>query len=283
MWDNVTAVAPATKLSRASRSRSRPKVLLLTSGLAHPAHGWELWGGIGGRGHAGYLLVYGLGRLFHAQPTTAWSSNSPGMLVSFSCMACYAKHMAMCIRVRAERLHNYRNEWRRGRGHLAFFLVITSRGRLALGGDGLRASGGSQYSTLTIVQYWKTNTVEFLLSGLHFANEVAASLDGNFVLVSQTTSKNILRYWVRGPRIGQSEIFASTQGYPDNIRGNINGEFWVAENSGGIGKATKFDANGNLMEAIDGLNPISQAQQFRGSLWIGSIVNHFVGIVHHIP
>ncbi|KAL6142087.1 hypothetical protein ACLB2K_060370 [Fragaria x ananassa] len=126
-------------------------------------------------------------------------------------------------------------------------------------------------------------TVELMLSGLPFANGVAASLDGNFVLVSQTTSKNILRYWVRGPRVGQSEIFATTQSYPDNIRRNINGEFWVAENSGGRGKAAKFDANGNFMEAIGGLNPISQAQQFRGSVWIGSIVNHFVGIVHRIP
>ncbi|KAL6138710.1 hypothetical protein ACLB2K_063989 [Fragaria x ananassa] len=122
------------------------------------------------------------------------------------------------------------------------------------------------------------------VNGTPFKPEWSAILDGNFVLGSQTTSKNILRYWVRGPRVGQSEIFATTQGHPDNIRRNINREFWVAENSGGRGKAAKFDANGNFMEAIDGLNPIiSQAQQFRGSLWIGSIVNHFVGIVRHIP
>ena len=118
---------------------------------------------------------------------------------------------------------------------------------------------------------------------LQFANGVAVSLDGNFVMVTQTTSKNILRFWVRGPRAGTREVFATTQGFPDNIRRNINGEFWVAENSNGRGKAAKFNANGNFMEAIDGLNPISHAQQFHGNLWIGSIVNPFVGIIRNIP
>lgn len=129
------------------------------------------------------------------------------------------------------------------------------------------------------------NRVEVLLRGLSFANGVAVSLDGNFVLVTQTTSKNILRYWVRGPRAtnsGVGELFAQTQGFPDNINRNINGEFWVAENSNGRGKAAKFDAYGNFMEALDGLNPISHAQEFHHNLWIGSIVNPFVGVVRNI-
>ncbi|XP_050379464.1 protein STRICTOSIDINE SYNTHASE-LIKE 10-like [Argentina anserina] len=128
-----------------------------------------------------------------------------------------------------------------------------------------------------------SGVVDLLMDNLAFPNGVAASLDGNFVLVTQTTSKNIMRYWVRGPRVGQSEVFATTQGFPDNIRRNINGEFWVAENSNGRGKVAKFDANGNFMEAIDGLNPVSHAQQFHGNLWIGSIVNPFVGIIRNIP
>ncbi|XP_050369659.1 protein STRICTOSIDINE SYNTHASE-LIKE 10-like [Argentina anserina] len=67
--------------------------------------------------------------------------------------------------------------------------------------------------------------VDKLRRDFSFANSVAVSLDGNFVLVTQTTSKNIMRYWLRGPRTGQSEIFAATQGFPDNIIRKINGEF----------------------------------------------------------
>nr|XP_011468465.1 PREDICTED: protein STRICTOSIDINE SYNTHASE-LIKE 10-like [Fragaria vesca subsp. vesca] len=128
---------------------------------------------------------------------------------------------------------------------------------------------GIPFRTGRLLQYNPDfGIVELLQSGLPFANGVVASLVGNFVLVSHTTSKNILRYWVWGPRASQSEIFAITQGYPDNIRRNINGEFWVVANSGRRGKVAKFDANGNFLEAIDGLNPISQAQQYHSNLWI---------------
>lgn len=127
-----------------------------------------------------------------------------------------------------------------------------------------------------------TQKVKVLLRDLSFANGVAVGIDGSFVLVTQTTRKNILRYWLRGPKANTSELFAPLQGFPDNINRNINGEFWVAENNAGIGKAVKFDAQGKFMGVLDGLNPISHAQEFHHNLWVGSIVNPFLGVVRNI-
>ena len=66
-----------------------------------------------------------------------------------------------------------------------------------------------------------------LLDGLQFANGVAVSADGSFVLVNETGANRIARYWLSGEKTGQSDIFiAGLPGFPDNII--RHGEhFWV--------------------------------------------------------
>ncbi|KAG7565989.1 Strictosidine synthase conserved region [Arabidopsis suecica] len=70
-----------------------------------------------------------------------------------------------------------------------------------------------------------------LLQGLAFANGVALSKDRSFVLVVETTTCKILRLWLSGPNAETHEVFAELPGFPDNIRRNSNGEFWVALHS----------------------------------------------------
>ena len=53
-----------------------------------------------------------------------------------------------------------------------------------------------------------------------------------------------------------------------NINRNINGEFWNAENSAKKGKAVKLDAQGNFLDVLDGLNPVSHVEQHYRNLWI---------------
>ncbi|GLJ49801.1 hypothetical protein SUGI_1057660 [Cryptomeria japonica] len=74
----------------------------------------------------------------------------------------------------------------------------------------------------------KSAEVTVLLRNLKFANGVAMSKDFSFILVSETTNCRILRYWLKGPKAGSSEVFALLPGFPDNIRRNADGEFWVA-------------------------------------------------------
>ncbi|KAJ4972247.1 hypothetical protein NE237_005346 [Protea cynaroides] len=73
-----------------------------------------------------------------------------------------------------------------------------------------------------------TKEVTVLLRGLAFANGVALSKDRSFVLVAETTSCRVLRYWLQGPKAGTQDVFAVLPGFPDNVRRNSKGEFWVA-------------------------------------------------------
>ncbi len=72
----------------------------------------------------------------------------------------------------------------------------------------------------------KTRT---LLSGLNFANGVAVAHDQTYVLVNETGSYRVMRYWISGPKQGQAEPFITAlPGFPDNLSAGIDGRFWVA-------------------------------------------------------
>ncbi|KAI7990996.1 Protein STRICTOSIDINE SYNTHASE-LIKE 10 [Camellia lanceoleosa] len=83
-----------------------------------------------------------------------------------------------------------------------------------------------------LMKYDKSSKeVTILLRGLAFANGVALSKDHSFVLVAETTTCKILRLWLHGPNAGNSDVFAELPGFPDNVRRNSKGEFWVALHS----------------------------------------------------
>uniref|UniRef100_A0A803N5G0 Strictosidine synthase conserved region domain-containing protein n=1 Tax=Chenopodium quinoa TaxID=63459 RepID=A0A803N5G0_CHEQI len=69
--------------------------------------------------------------------------------------------------------------------------------------------------------------VTVLLRDIAFANGVSLSKDRSFVLIAETGTCKILRYWLQGPKAGQVETYTDLPGYPDNIRRNSKGEFWV--------------------------------------------------------
>ncbi|KAJ6967926.1 protein STRICTOSIDINE SYNTHASE-LIKE 10 [Populus alba] len=83
-----------------------------------------------------------------------------------------------------------------------------------------------------LLKYDKSSKeVTVLARGLAFANGVALSKDSTFLLVAETTTCRILRFWLHGPNAGKSDVFTELPGFPDNIRRNTNGEFWVALHS----------------------------------------------------
>ena len=68
-----------------------------------------------------------------------------------------------------------------------------------------------------------------LLDDLYFANGVAVSPDGRFVLVAETFRYRIRRVWLTGSKAGHDEIFADNlSGFPDGISSDGAGTFWVA-------------------------------------------------------
>ncbi|MDX1803431.1 MAG: SMP-30/gluconolactonase/LRE family protein [Alcanivorax sp.] len=70
---------------------------------------------------------------------------------------------------------------------------------------------------------------EVLLDGLQFANGIALSQNEDFVLVNETGSYRITRYWLKGAKAGSHDIFLDNlPGIPDGVSANGNGTFWLA-------------------------------------------------------
>lgn len=75
----------------------------------------------------------------------------------------------------------------------------------------------------------KTKQTRVLLSDLFFANGVAVSPDQTFVLVNDTGAYRVRRYWLQGPKQGQSDVFIDNlPGFPDGISSNGRDTFWLA-------------------------------------------------------
>lgn len=148
----------------------------------------------------------------------------------------------------------------------------------------------------------KTGKVTVLLSGLSFPNGLALSKDNSFLLVAETGKVQLRRFWIKGPKARTSEVFAQLARYPDNIKRNQKGEFWLALASGRgdlvrqINSARddddipwftkdpvaiKYDPDGRVVEIIDGeyeetFQSISEVAEFRQALWVGSVTMPYV-------
>lgn len=164
-----------------------------------------------------------------------------------------------------------------------------------------------------------TKRVTVLLSGLSFPNGLALSKDSSFLVVAQTGNLQLLRIPLRPSKTGHhvtpAQVFYSQLArYPDNIKRNDKGEFWVALNSGiglvlhktegpeqgsivqGQGHidgdeipwltkdpvAIKISEEGRVVELLDGgfgttFESVSEVEEFGGTLWIGSVTKPYVG------
>tara|TARA_R110001592_G_scaffold309612_1_gene583932 strand:- start:779 stop:1888 length:1110 start_codon:yes stop_codon:yes gene_type:complete len=74
----------------------------------------------------------------------------------------------------------------------------------------------------------KSKATTVLLDGLVFANGVAVSHDQQSVLVNETGSYRVLRYWLSGPKATQIDILIDNlPGFPDNIAQSPTGGYWL--------------------------------------------------------
>ena len=62
---------------------------------------------------------------------------------------------------------------------------------------------------------------------LSFANGIALSNNEDFFIVAETGSYKLWRYWIKGDKRGQKEVFAVTPGSPDNVKATPDGHFIV--------------------------------------------------------
>ncbi|MBQ4830165.1 strictosidine synthase family protein [Alteromonas sp. MMG017] len=73
-----------------------------------------------------------------------------------------------------------------------------------------------------------TRVTRVLMDGLIFANGVAISQNQQSVLVNETGSYRVLRYFISGPKSGLVDVFIDNlPGFPDNIATAPDGGYWV--------------------------------------------------------
>ncbi len=73
-----------------------------------------------------------------------------------------------------------------------------------------------------------TGNVKLLLENLNFANGIAVSADGRFLLISETGHYRVLKYWLAGEQNGSTDVLLDNlPGFPDNLKSGANGRFWL--------------------------------------------------------
>lgn len=160
----------------------------------------------------------------------------------------------------------------------------------------------------------QTQKPRTLLRDLYFANGVAVSPDQSFVLVVETGKYRVRRVWLKGPRVGQDDIFIDNlPGFPDGISSNGRDRFWLALPTPRlaivdrmlphpflrkvVARLPKFlqpapqrysfvlglDQNGHVVENLQNPSPdcyaeISNVLEHNGALYFGSIGEDTVGL-----
>ncbi|KAG2613224.1 protein STRICTOSIDINE SYNTHASE-LIKE 10-like [Panicum virgatum] len=147
-------------------------------------------------------------------------------------------------------------------------------------------------STGRIMKYDpRTNQVTVLQSGVTYPNGIAISADRTHLVVALTGPCKLMRYWIRGPKANTSELFADLPGYPDNVRPDGKGGYWVAlhrekfELPFGLDihlLAVRIGAEGEKLQEMKGpknVRPTEAVERADGKIYLGSVELSYVGIV----
>ncbi|KAH6777151.1 Calcium-dependent phosphotriesterase superfamily protein [Perilla frutescens var. frutescens] len=73
-----------------------------------------------------------------------------------------------------------------------------------------------------------SKTTHVVVEGLAFPNGVQLSKDQSFLLYTETTNCRMMKYLLKGPKTGTTEVMVNLPGFPDNVRMSERGDYWVA-------------------------------------------------------
>ncbi|KAL6657602.1 hypothetical protein ACP70R_005382 [Stipagrostis hirtigluma subsp. patula] len=137
----------------------------------------------------------------------------------------------------------------------------------------------------------RTNQVTVLQSGIAYPNGLAISADRTHLVVALTGPCKLLRHWIKGPKAGTSELLTDLPGYPDNVRPDGRGGFWVAlhreKNELPFGPdrhllAVRIGADGKILQVMKGpksVRPTEVVERKGGKLYMGSVELPYVAVV----
>lgn len=128
-----------------------------------------------------------------------------------------------------------------------------------------------------------------------------------------------MKYWLEGPKTGATELVADLPGFPDNVRLNEKGEFWVAidccrtraqevlTNNPWMRSiyfrlpvqmrflarlmgmrmytvASRFNEKGELLDVLEDKKGVvmklaSEVREVKGKLWIGTVAHNHIATI----
>uniref|UniRef100_A0A453FAK6 Strictosidine synthase conserved region domain-containing protein n=1 Tax=Aegilops tauschii subsp. strangulata TaxID=200361 RepID=A0A453FAK6_AEGTS len=122
----------------------------------------------------------------------------------------------------------------------------------------------------------RTKLVTVLEADLPYPNGVTLSRDRTHLVVAHTVPCQAFRYWLKGPKAGQYELFADLPGYPDNAR--LNATAAPVKHLVGV----RLGADGVEVEeltAARGVTLSEVAEQSGNKLWLGSVELDYIGLL----
>jgi sugar lactone lactonase YvrE len=137
----------------------------------------------------------------------------------------------------------------------------------------------------------KTGQVTVLQAGITYPNGLAISADRTHLVVALTGPCKLLRYWIEGPKAGTSEHLADLPGYPDNVRADGRGGFWVALHREKMELpfgpdshllAVRVGADGQVVQVMRGpksVRPTEVVEREGSKLYMGSVELPYVAVV----
>ncbi|CAO2167966.1 unnamed protein product [Urochloa humidicola] len=148
-------------------------------------------------------------------------------------------------------------------------------------------------STGRIMKYNpQTNKVTVLRSSVTYPNGIAISADRSHLIVALTGPCKLMRHWIQGPNAGTAELFTDLPGYPDNVRPDGNGGYWVAlhrekyenprDKDGNHLIAIRIGAEGERLQEMRGpkdVRPTEAVEREDGKIYLGSVELPYVSIV----
>jgi sugar lactone lactonase YvrE len=168
----------------------------------------------------------------------------------------------------------------------------------------------SAHPTGRLLRYSRDRGTEVLVKDLLFANGVALTRDESFVLVAESGKYRVIRYWLKGPKAGTSDVFVDNlPSFPDGVslRGDGSGHFWVAlvaprdtlvdfahpypllkkamaalpdslkPKPGTHAHIIECNEEGQIVQSLQGqLHGITAVTEYNGNLYLGSLHAHSI-------
>lgn len=97
-------------------------------------------------------------------------------------------------------------------------------------------------------------TVKTLMTGTYFGNGVVLSKDESQVLLVETTRYRVLRYWLKGEKAGQTDVFMDNlPGFPNGISIRPDGSYWLGFTTKRSDALDKIHAKTGMKKLVYGL------------------------------